>query len=266
MMSKLYLCIVFFLTTVLCVGCGRLSKQQSEEGVLENNLLKEEIIRSKRKEPKSDCRDRLNYFGTSQKTEFSKWSSQKKRRLLSTALREIWNTNPSIFRSWKNTDSGKILVNIVSHPDDEDTRKFLLKDREFEIEVRSPEDKVEETRIVKTWSGTIDGIEEDLIDEPGEAYCMLWFLLTAWGKVNDKDVVVFSYAEGRGACFQHVPEHFGFETNWAWIPWTSYGMDPVHTIIMWKNKGVWKSTVKSKPLDPLNIEEICNELMALEGK
>jgi hypothetical protein len=239
-------------------GCApHVSKAGAEERNSKKIAMRQESPKQAKDTWLGKCRSQLSYLDNYQNTVPSlDWSKEKKEAIVRLALKKVLESVPDWWIGLgKNEDKGKLPVNIIIGLDNAPQNGFLLSDGEIETVVEWNRKGKTDKKIIRSWTGTKAGVEKEL--KKGEAVCLLGFGLRSWGVVNGRDVVVVTEDLNSGDGCLSYSEADG---KWLFGGWSSYGAEPVYSIIMWEEGGEWKSTVRSKELEPLTLDEICQAL------
>jgi hypothetical protein len=202
------------------------------------------------------CRSHLNYL---EKYETMPpelhWNKQKKERVTTLTVKRTLETASEWLELGVNDDNGKLPVNIKIGLEAAPQNGFLLSDGEVQTTVEWQKSEQKEQTPIKSWTGTRDGIEKEIKINGKDTVCLLGLDLLSWGTVSNKDVVVVAEDMNESSgCLEYS------DGKWQLEGWSTYGSEPVYSIIMWEENGEWKSTVRSKRVLKLTLDEICQAL------
>jgi hypothetical protein len=239
----------------ISLGCApHVSKAGVEEQNGKGIAMRQEHQKQAKDTWLGKCRNQLSYIDKYKDAiPMLDWSIKKKEEITKLALRKLLETDQEGVGLGINEDNGKLPVNITVGSVTAPQNGFLLSDGEVETIVEWENKGKKEKKRIKSWTGSKEGVEKEL--ENDEGVCLLEYHLKSWGIVQGKDTVVVTADMNEGSdCLQYV------DGQWKFEGWSSYGAEPVYSIIMWEEDGEWKSTVRSKILEPLTIYEICQAL------
>jgi hypothetical protein len=266
---KIFLVSLVVLISLACLRCAQpVQKQKTDQTGLNDAYQKQQEQKrglpsmNAESKPKGahetwliTCQDQLSYLEShNDPAPKLEWSKTKKEEVLKRSVKYIFELVPKWAFPRKNNDNGTELVNIEINAKSASNNKFILADGEMDTTLDWEKDGAPVKTALRSWTGTKEGIRKKLKDKK-DAVCLMSFKLKAWGKVQGKDVVVvLENTNEHAECLQYIDD------QWKFMGWSTYGREPVYTMIMWEENNDWKSTIRSKKLFPLEKEEICQVL------